>query len=609
MKKQKLARVSPWVLAAACTLLTLIIGVFALNNYQREKKLMSEALLQQGITIVRFVMSSSRASLRGNMRNIHVAMWQWTDHVQQAIDNTVDQPGMQFLGLLDATGEILASTNRERKGQKIDESTYEFIQTLEEGGDANGTFRIKKGQGGNPSVFQVAALYYPLGSGNYIPRMEMRGNRPRLGGDDLRIMGGRGNRQWRDQLRELSSKKYVLLVELDLSQFSKAVQRQLLQIIFLSLVLLLVGIGGWLSLLTLQGLKGSQIRLRRIREYTDILISSLPVGLIATDNDGNIRIYNQSAEEIVGLTGLKVLGKDPEKVLPPELSRILNGTPQASLGVNQQEISFVDKEMKRRTLLLASLPVVDSENKFAGNTLLIQDISNVKDLEKEVRRNERLAALGKVAAGVAHELRNPLSSIKGLAVLLKNKLERDKQATNTADVLVREVERLNRSIGELLDYARPQKLQLKKIYIEDVLDKAISLIRVDADSAGIQVNINYKPHNNPVNADQDKLNQVFLNLFLNSIQAMENGGTLTIESLSDGNKVMCQIEDTGCGLDQENVSKVFDPYFTTKNDGTGLGLAMSSKIIEEHNGSIEFRSEEQKGTIVKVSLPLYNEGN
>lgn len=609
MRKQKLAKVSPWIFAAACTLLTLIIGVFAVNNYQREKELMSEALLQQGITIVRFVMSSSRASLRGNSRNIHVAMWQWTDHVQQAIDNTIDHPGMRFLGLIGPEGHLLASTESDRNGTMIDDSTFKFIQSLDENNSTNGSYRIEKRIGGKEAVFQVATLYFPLGVKNIVSKVHGQGYPSKSLRGEMGTAGGRGNRRWRQQLQELSFKRYALLVELDLSQFNKAVRSQLLQILFLSLVLLLVGIGGWLSLLTLQGFKGSQIRLRRIREFTDILISSLPVGLIATGNDGNIRIYNQSAEKIVGVSSLLVLGKEPDKVLPPALSRILSRNNSSLTEPSQQEISLVDQYSRNRSLLLVALPVVDSEERFTGNILLIQDLSKIKNLENEVRRNERLAALGKMAAGVAHELRNPLSSIKGLAVLLKSKLEKDKHGTENADILVQEVERLNRSIGELLDYARPHKLQREVIQLEDVLTKAVSLIRVDAESAKVTLQSGYMDKMLQVYADQDKLNQVFLNLFLNSIQAMDRGGVLKIETYIQEDRVICRIEDTGCGLDEDGVSKVFDPYFTTKNDGTGLGLAMSAKIIEEHSGSIEFKSDVGVGTIVKVNLPAYREDN
>jgi two-component system, NtrC family, sensor histidine kinase HydH len=603
MKKQRLAEVSPWLFAAACTLLALIIGAFAVNNYQREKKLMIEALLQKGITIIRFVITNSKASLRGDIRDIHMAMWRWTDHVQQAIDFTSGQPGVEFLGLLDQDGKILASSNRDAIGTSVANSTLVFVESLEESRNADGKFRISKDHADVSATFQVAAVFSPLGMKAYSPA----NNGPRF---DMKLMERFIKRypeyqKWKEQLESLSSKKFTVLVELDLSQFNTAVKRQLLQIIFLSFVLLLVGIGGWLSLLTLQGFKGSQSRLRRIRAFTDMLISSLPVGLIATDSLGTIRICNQSAEEIIGVLEGDAIGHPPDKVLPAPLADILRQSHVDCNDVQHNEILLPDGTNRKRSLLLAGLSVIDSENRFAGNMLLIQDLSQVKELEDALRRNEKLAALGKMAAGVAHELRNPLSSIKGLALLLKSRFKEKSNDRETANTLVQEVERLNRSIGELLDFARPHKLQTTKISLIPVLQKAMSLIRMDAEAMGVKMETEF-PDNLPlVEADQDKLNQVFLNLFLNSIQAMENGGILKIKISVENGAVICTVTDTGCGIDHIFASRVFDPYFTTKNEGTGLGLAMSAKIMEEHGGTIEFESAAGKGTTVKVGLTAH----
>ncbi len=604
MKKQRLANVSPWLLAAACTLLALIITIFAVSNYRREKELMSEALVQQGLTIARFVTSSSRASLRGNINNIRLATGQWTDHVQQAIENSADHPGLRFAGLINSQGEILAGTSGDHEDKNIDRSTLEFLQNLEQSEGPNALYIFRKRDMETESVFQVATLFFPFGHGREGPRgrgpMWMRSESP---GGHM----GSGNRQMMQQLEELRAQKFMLLIELDLYEFDKAVQRQLFQIVSLSLVLLLVGIGGWLSLLTLQGLKGSQRRLRQIREFTDMLVSSLPVGLIATDSNGNIRIFNSSAEEMVGIAASEAIGKDPAKVLPTQLSKELQQKHLPFGGSEQKEILLSD-ENQSRSLLTIALPVVDSNRQYAGNTLLVQDLSQIKNLRRELRRNERLAALGKMAAGVAHELRNPLSSIKGLALLLKAKVQQDRQGSDTADILIQEVERLNRSIGELLDYARPHKLHLEKMDIVEVLGKAVTLIAADVDSAGVVLDAEYAA-GQYVFGDRDKLIQVFLNLFLNSVQAMSSGGTLKITVGQEGDLVVCRVEDTGCGLAEEEVARVFDPYFTTKNDGTGLGLAMSAKIIEEHSGSIEFRSSVGKGAVVKITLPAYLEGS
>jgi two-component system sensor histidine kinase HydH len=235
--------------------------------------------------------------------------------------------------------------------------------------------------------------------------------------------------------------------------------------------------------------------------------------------------------------------------------------------------------------------------------LLMQDVSEVKQLEEELKRNERLAALGEMAAGVAHELRNPLSSIKGLAVLLKSRFSEGGSDREAADILVREVERLNRSISELLNYARPDRLVKDMVSLNDVLRKAITLIRVDADAAGVVIEADFCPPPDLVHADQDKLSQVFLNLLLNAIQAMNGGGSLKITTMAGQGQLSCRVEDSGCGIAAELLPKVFDPYMTTKSGGTGLGLAMSVKIVEEHGGRIDISSTAGQGTTVVVTLP------
>ncbi|MCX5870227.1 MAG: ATP-binding protein [Deltaproteobacteria bacterium] len=613
MKGQRLALVSPWVLAAACALLALIIGVFAVNNYRREKSLMTDVLLERGATIIRFVTSGARASFLDGVREGLPPVWKWSGHMQEILEHTAEHPGVHFLAIVDASGKILASSIPEKVDTPVDDETRAFIGSIVEGGNGPGRFRYRVGgslsRSGSIPAFQVATLFVPIGKrqlGQQGPRL----NGLNRGGEG---MMGRVMRQhlfsskWTDELERVSQQKYSILVELDLAEFNKAVRQQLLQIVILSVVLLLVGIGGWLSLLTLEGLKGSQSRLSRIKAFRDTLISSLPVGLIVTDSKGKIVLCNQFAEQIASVVENKVVGFSPEDVLAAELALALNldleDQKKQTAGAVQKEIVLPDAQGVMRTLQLNSLSIIESEGAPAGVMLLIQDLSQVKSLEEELRRSERMAALGKMAAGVAHELRNPLSSIKGLAILLKSRFQEKSTDQETADILVQEVERLNRSIGELLDYARPQKLMKADVHPEEVVQKAVSLIRMDAESVGVRVEIQMEDDLPLVLADQDKLNQVFLNLFLNSIQAMEHGGRLDIRVATQSRNVLFTVKDTGCGVNKEDLPRVFDPYFTTKPEGTGLGLAMSVKIIEEHGGTMTFESEPDVGTTVVVSLP------
>jgi two-component system sensor histidine kinase HydH len=637
MKGQRLALVSPWVLAAACALLALIIGVFAVNNYRREKRLMTDVLLERGATIIRFVTSGARTSFLDGVQEGLPPEWKWSDHMQEILERTAEHPGVRFLAIVDTSGQILASSMPEKVGSLVDDETRTFVGSIVEEEHGPGRFRYRVGgslsESGSTPAFQVASLFVPIGKRQLeqqgppaTPRGRINDLKPPRGAGGGRMMAHRNcPLEYSDELERVSRQKYSILVELDLAELNKAVRQQLLQIVILSVVLLLVGIGGWLSLLTLEGLKGSQSRLSRIKAFRDTLISSLPVGLIVTDSMGKIVLCNQVAEQIASVVESEVVGSVPQNVLAAELALALQlnlaDQQKPTVGAVQKEITLPDTQGRMRTLQLFSLPVVESEGASAGVMLLIQDVSQVKSLEEELRRSERLAALGKMAAGVAHELRNPLSSIKGLAILLRSRFQEVVPASSlapatpgsscsvknndleTADILVQEVERLNRSIGELLDYARPQKLIKEDVYPEEVVQKAVSLIRMDAESVGVKVEIQAENGLPVVQADQDKLNQVFLNLFLNSIQAMEHGGRLDIRVAVQGKNVLFTVKDTGYGVSKEDLPRIFDPYFTTKPEGTGLGLAMSVKIIEEHGGTVTVESEPDVGTTVVVSLP------
>jgi len=592
--KNRLADVSPWILAAAFTLLAFIIGAFAVNNYSREKALMTEALLQKGLAVMRFLETGVRVSMRTGWQGRGGGTVSWPDHVQEVIDQLHDQADIHFIELINSNGTILATSRPERIGVKVESKTLLFALS---GGEEEPAFRIHRDTDGGEAGFQVAGSIKTRMRSMLMPN----GQRGRMM-ENMRRMVPEMERM-QEEFERLQGQEFVVLVELDLKEFNSAVRGQLLQIVILSVVLLLVGAGGWLSLLTLQGFKGTQSRLRSIRAFNDMLVEGLPLGLIATDATGAIQLANQAAEEMVGIPAKRLVGKRPSEALPELLARPFvygsqkNGEPQNSEGT----IAVGDGDT--RTLYLTSMGVHDEEGRSAGEVLLLQDMSRLKQLEAKLRRNERLAALGRMAAGVAHELRNPLSSIKGLAMLLKGRVVDDIEGRKTADVLVQEVERLNRSISELLDYARPEKLQTTTIGLHAVLEKASTLVGVDATAQNIRIIPSLTLDNDLVEVDEDRMNQVFLNLMLNAIQAMPDGGDLRIVTEREDGWLICTISDDGEGIAEEHIGRLFDPYFTTKSDGTGLGLALSAKIVEEHGGTIAISSRLGHGTQVRLQLP------
>ncbi len=226
----------------------------------------------------------------------------------------------------------------------------------------------------------------------------------------------------------------------------------------------------------------------------------------------------------------------------------------------------------------------------------------VAGLEKEVARQERLAALGTLAAGVAHEIRNPLSSIKGFATYFGAKFEPGTQDRELAEVMVGEVERLNRVVTELLDLTRPSELRLAPVTVADLVRHALKLVESDCRSRGIAVQARL-PELTAL-LDADRMLQALLNLLLNAIQAMPKGGTLTVSAQRVKDRLELRVDDTGPGIPVQDMDRIFDPYFTTKNQGTGLGLATVRTLAEAHGGQVRVVSEPGQGTRVVLDLPL-----
>jgi len=280
--KRQLASVSPWILWAAFALLAFIISAFAVNNYTREKALMTEILHQQGLAVIRFLDTGVRVSMRAGWLGRGTSEWSWTAHVQSVIDQLRDQSDIHYVELLDGSGTVLASSVEERIGIDNDAETLQFIRS---GHGEIPVFRFHRNAEGDLLGFQVAQSFRPRLRGP----MPSNGRRGRMMNEGMRRMMPEME-QLQQELEKLQGQDFTLLVELDLTNFSRAVQRQLLQIVILSVVMLLVGAGGWLSLLTLQGFKGTQSRLQRIRAFNDILVEALPVGLIATDGGGALRV-------------------------------------------------------------------------------------------------------------------------------------------------------------------------------------------------------------------------------------------------------------------------------------------------------------------------------
>ncbi|MBW2669800.1 MAG: PAS domain-containing sensor histidine kinase, partial [Deltaproteobacteria bacterium] len=229
----------------------------------------------------------------------------------------------------------------------------------------------------------------------------------------------------------------------------------------------------------------------------------------------------------------------------------------------------------------------------------------VRSLRKEIARSQRLASVGRLAAGVSHEIRNPLSSIKGFATYFKERYHDVPENQQISNLMIQEVDRLNRVVGQLHEFSRPIKISRKSIPIEAFLKNSLKLIERQASEAKIDIKTRFDPEIDTAFFDSDRINQVLLNLYLNAIESMGNEGTVTVTLEKNMKKdgIEIRVSDTGTGISENDLAHIFDPYFTTKASGTGLGLAIVHNIVEAHGGEIKVKSRLGQGTTAIILLP------
>ncbi len=598
---------SPWLLAAAAGLLIIIVVTFAFHNLRLERRLMTNAMLQKAATLMRVLHSGSRASYLNDLRRDFANNDPWNVHVQRVIDHLAEDPELRFISLVDAKGQVIAHSDHARIGSILTLPTFKEEQDHTDD-QPQITHSIKDTEDFG-RVFETARHFSPSFP-SFLP-MPLRPQR----GEGQRGFFMRGNEERRSMLRSFpdgnpKGERYFVLAGLDMKEFDRTLGRLRWQIFILSLAMLLVGLGGWFSLSLVQGFRISQKTLEDIQAYTTLLIAKLPVGVIATDAAGRVTTWNQAVAQLTGIPNTMVTGKKPQEILPESLAAYFQDTEAETVEScipAQDHTIRIAFGAQRCELLCHPLLITDSEQQYMGKVLLITDVTEIRSLEQRMRENERLAAIGRMAGGVAHEVRNPLSSIKGLALLLKNKFTPGSKEQDTADLLIQETERMNRTITEMLSFTRPTDLHLGRIDLAALLQRSLQLIKTEAVDNHIETTLEFTGELLPVLGDVDRLQQVMMNVLINAMQAMEQGGRLMVAlaNKEDGQSVVLRIKDTGAGIPAELLPQIFYPYFTTKQGGTGIGLSISQKIIVDHGGSIELDSEHGTGTTVTIMLPVY----
>ncbi|GMW03396.1 MAG: PAS domain-containing sensor histidine kinase [Candidatus Hydrogenedentota bacterium] len=325
-------------------------------------------------------------------------------------------------------------------------------------------------------------------------------------------------------------------------------------------------------------------------DYLNSILESISDGVIAIDTDGRITAFNKAASAILGYAACDVrekafadlFGRD---FAAPKTSQFLELRSEQGLYVPVSE---------------RDAPLSDRAGNQIGRVKVFQDLTEIEALRNRLAQQDRLAAVGQLAATVAHEIRNPLGGIRGFAALLSRDIAADDPRHRLVEKIERGAKDLERVVTELLEYTRPMPLQMRPANVHDLTDAALNYLEIGDKSIEIR---NSARSDIRVLADPDRMRQVLLNLFMNAVQSMESPGVLTIESSLDGDSVVLNVTDTGCGMTHEQRKQIFTPFFTTKEKGTGLGLALAEKIVTAHGGVIEVNSEPGAGSTFKVCLP------
>jgi two-component system sensor histidine kinase HydH len=571
------AGVPPWVLIGAVAVLLPIVVFVTIENINRQKEKSVHLLLEKGAALIRSFEAGTRTGMMGR---------QWgQSQLQQLLAETAQQPDIVYLMVTDETGKAIAHNNPDQIGS-IHGGELDLNQIS---GDKNLQWRrIPRTDGQN--VFEVYRKFIPTGPargrGMMRRHMQMMGHQPQI-----------------HMQENAPDSARIIFVGLDMSPIEEAQRADVRHAIIMGTILLLVGFAGFTLLFLVQSYRSTRASLSRIKAFSDNVVENVPIGLLALDHQGKIAAFNRGAEAILQMSALQVIGQSAERILPAGLLDEINHSKKQA-DVIEKEIECKMADGKMVPLEIGASSLKDENDVFLGNVLLFKDLTEVRALRREVARSQRLASVGRLAAGVAHEIRNPLSSIKGFATYFKERYPDRPEDQQTADIMIQEVDRLNRVVGQLLEFARPISIKPKTISLEALLNDAVRLIKERAAEKNITVNTRNTARINTAWGDPDRINQILLNLFLNAIDAMENGGELDVEISSDDSREICiSVSDTGCGISPQDIPRVFDPYFTTKSTGTGLGLAIAHNIAEVMGGRISVESPQDRGTIFRVFFP------
>ena len=556
-----------------------LFPIFAFMTHQnitRQKENSFRLLLEKGAALIRSFEAGTRTGMGFSWSGVQL---------QKLLTETAQQHDIVYLLVTDTNGVILAHNDPayigKTHGSKLNLKRILHKETLK--------WRIVSNPEGK-KIFEVFSTFSPV----------ERGLNMGTGHLMMQLWFQRGM----NERFEVSSFSPIIFVGMDMATIEAAIESDTRHTVVMGIILLLIGFAGIALLFLAQSYRAARMSLSRIKAFSDNLVENMPIGLIAIDNNQNVTSLNHVAGDILSRSASEVIGKHAARTVPEELLELLDNL-DTEKGVVEKEIDCTVREGRVIPLEVSATMLNDENHVFLGYVLLFKDLSEVRSLRKEIARSQRLASVGRLAAGVSHEIRNPLSSIKGFATYFKERYHDIPENQQISTLMIQEVDRLNRVVGQLHEFARPITISKKPTNLRTLLENSLKMIERQTLEAGIKIQTRFDTDIGDVRVDADRINQVFLNLYLNAIESMKNGGSLNVWLLKNEEKngIEIRVRDTGAGISPEDLAHIFDPYFTTKASGTGLGLAIVHNIIEAHKGEIKVNSMLEQGTTITILLP------
>lgn len=579
--------VPPLVMVGVLVVLLPVFILMTLDRVKKQDEFIRERFLITGTSLIRTFEAGTRIGL-GSM--------QWgIERLQSMLEETAGQPDVAYIMITDAMGKIVAHSDAAMVGKIYDGWPDLASLPMDPHRISSRSLNTEDGP-----VLELAKRFVPFN-----PRLRGRGWAAGHGPDPS-YGYGYGNMppgppgplgpesSARPAFGAFGQTDHYIFAGMSMAGVQAAQAQGFKNIVIRGLLFFVFCCSGIIALFALQAYWAAQSSLEQVMAFSDNVVQNMPSGLITLDTNFNVTSANRAAE--------KILGKIPEKAYPQMAAMAAKIT--GSGGVASGEVALNPKEQGELRLDMTVSAIPADEDQIQGFVLLFRDLTQIRDLKKQVETNRRLAAIGKLAAGVAHEIRNPLSSIKGFATYFSRQYKNEPEDVEIAKIMVQEVERMNRSITQLLEFAKPMAVEIKQTRIEPLIRHSLKLVSHDLEKKKIRVETDIRTRRETIHTDPERICQVLLNLYMNALNAMDSGGILEIGVADVQDDIEIRVADNGCGIPAKDLEKVFDPYFTTRAKGTGLGLSIVHRIVENLKGDIRVESRPSKGTVFYIILPV-----